>query len=224
MQIKLAFYAKNFARLQDGQALNSTHIAELDQGFDFYAPQTVANMTDRTILLAWIGQPDLTYPTDEYKWHSMLTMPRELHIEQGKIYQNLVALQTVQVENYAEIVQLDRAYIKFDAQQQSFKLDFFNNEKGETLMLSYDGKLLYLDRANTEQTDWMKKFDSQHYCEIARLEQVEIFFDRSVCEIFLNRGEKAMTSRFFIRDRQNVVKSDRTLSLEIAQPKAIQIK
>ncbi|WP_293731112.1 glycoside hydrolase family 32 protein [uncultured Actinobacillus sp.] len=216
----------------NGQTLNSTYIAELDQGFDFYAPQTVANVSNRTILFAWIGQPDLTYPTDEYKWHSMLTMPRELRIEQGKIYQqpareiyqNLTALQNIQVENSVEIAQLDTAYIKFDAQQQPFKLDFFRNEKGETLTLSYDGKLLCLDRTNTEQTDWMEKFDSQRYVEIERLEQVEIFFDRSVCEIFLNGGEKTMTSRFFIRDRQNTLKTNRALSLEIAQPKAIQIK
>ena len=215
-----------------GQTFAATQIAELDQGFDFYAPQTVANVTDRTLLFAWVGLPDLTYPTDEFKWHSMLTMPRELRIENGKlyqqpareIYQNLTALTSVKLENSAEIADLDRAYVQFNAEQKSFKLDFFNNDQGETLTLSYDGKLLCLDRARSEQTDWMEKFDSQRYCEIAQLEQVEIFFDRSVCEIFLNHGEKAMTSRFFIRQRQNIVKSDRTLALKIAQPSAIEIK
>lgn len=214
------------------QTLNAEHIAELDQGFDFYAPQTIANVAARTILLGWVGLPDLTYPTDQFKWHSMLTLPRELRLIQNKlyqqpvqeIYQNLTALKAIQLEEQVEIEHLDTSYITFNADQTAFHLDFFHNTKGEKLTLSYDGKLLCLDRTNTEQTDWMRKFDSQRYCEIENLNQVEIFFDRSVCEIFLNGGEKVMTSRFFIRQRQNVVKTDRTLQLEIAQPKAIEIK
>ena len=216
----------------DHQTFNAEQIAELDQGFDFYAPQTIANVADRTILLAWIGLPDLTYPTDEFKWHSMLTLPRELRLVQNKlyqqpvqeIYQNLTALQTIQLEEQVEIAHLDTSYIKFNANNAAFHLAFFHNEQGEKLTLSYDGKLLCLDRSHTAQTVWMQKFGRQRYCEIENLEQVEIFFDRSVCEIFLNGGEKAMTSRFFIRQRKNIVKTDRTLQLEIAQPKAIEIK
>ena len=37
------------------------------------------------VLFGWIGLPDLTYPTDKFKWHSALTLPRELRLEGTKI-------------------------------------------------------------------------------------------------------------------------------------------
>lgn len=211
--------------LQDLQ-FNAAHIAELDQGFDFYAPQTFANVNNRTILFGWCGLPDLTYPTDKFKWHSTLTMPRELHLQDhrlyqkpiAEIYQNLTARSSLEVKNETEITDLDRAYVKFNPQNQPFKLDFFYNEKGQTLTLSYDKNRLCLDRTLSEQTELMEKFDSKRYCEIENLQRVEIFFDRSIVEIFLNDGEKAMTSRFFIANRKNSLKTDRTLLLEIAYP------
>ncbi|ABR75180.1 fructosidase [Actinobacillus succinogenes] len=216
----------------DGLTFQAERIAELDQGFDFYAPQTFANTAARTILLAWIGLPDLTYPTDKYKWHSMITLPRELRVENNRlyqqpvreIYQNLTALESVSLTGKAEIHNLDRAYLKFNAENQPFRLNFFTNAKQQNLTLSYDGNLLCLDRSQTEQTDEMKKFGAQRYCEIENLQQVEIFFDRSVCEIFLNRGEKTMTSRFFMENRQNVVEIDRTLHIAIGYPRIIDVK
>lgn len=213
----------------NGLQFNAAQIAELDQGFDFYAPQTFANVTDRTILFGWCGLPDLTYPTDQFKWHSMLTMPRELHLKGNQVYQkpiaeiyrNLTALSPFTVRYETEIADLDRAYIKFNPQNQSFKLDFFANDKGQKLTLSYEKNLLCLDRTLTMQTDSMEKFGNRRYCQIENLQSVEIFFDRSIVEIFLNDGEKAMTSRFFISHRKNSLKTDRTLLLEIGYPSEI---
>ncbi|VEH67343.1 protein ScrB [Rodentibacter pneumotropicus] len=65
--------------------------------------------------------------------------------------------------------------------------------------LSYENGLICLDRSQSEQTELMKKFGEQRYCEIDNLRTVEIFFDRSIVEIFLNNGEKTMTSRFLLK-------------------------
>ncbi|MDO4430594.1 MAG: glycoside hydrolase family 32 protein [Lonepinella koalarum] len=205
------------------------HIAELDQGFDFYAPQTFSNVSNRALMLAWVGLPDLTYPTDQYHWHSLLSLPRELILKEHRllqqpareIYQNLTALQQIELNEQMEIADLDRAYIRFNPQNQPFKLHFFDNPQGEKLVLSYAQNRLCLDRTTTKQTEEMKQFGSLRYCEIVDLQQVEIFFDQSVCEIFINQGEKVMTSRFFIAQRKNRIKTDRTLSLSIGYPKAI---
>ncbi|OOF88681.1 fructosidase [Rodentibacter ratti] len=211
--------------------LEAKHIAELDQGFDFYAPQTFGGLENKTntIMFGWIGLPDLTYPTDKFKWHSALTMPREVHIENNrlyqrpiaKIYENMTALSTQMLQEKTTIAHLDRAYLKFDAENQPFKFSFFTNEEGETLTLSYENGLVCLDRSQSAQTELMKKFGEQRYCEIDDLRTVEIFFDRSIVEIFLNNGEKAMTSRFFITNRENVIVTNRTLNIELGFPKAI---
>lgn len=215
----------------NGNILEAEHIAELDQGFDFYAPQTFGGLENKTstIMFGWIGLPDLTYPTDKFKWHSALTMPREVRIENNrlyqrpidKIYENMTALSTQMLQEKTTIAHLDRAYLKFDAENQPFKLSFFTNEEGETLTLSYENGLICLDRSQSAQTELMKKFGEQRYCEIDDLRTVEIFFDRSIVEIFLNNGEKAMTSRFFIENRENIVETDRTLNIEFGFPKAI---
>lgn len=218
----------------DDRTFNAAHIAELDQGFDFYAPQTFAGLENQkhAVMFGWCGMPDLTYPTDKYKWHSMLTLPREITLQGNRlvqrpikeIYQNLTALSQISLQPQAEIQDLDRAYIKFDAENTAFNIRFFANEQGQRISLSYDGELVCLERSQTEETEWMKKFASQRYCEIKNLRQVEIFFDRSIIEIFLNDGEKALTSRFFIANRQNSVKTDRTLQLNVGYPKGIEYK
>ncbi|PJG83733.1 glycoside hydrolase family 32 protein [Caviibacterium pharyngocola] len=211
----------------DNLHFTAEHIAELDQGFDFYAPQTFYNT--QTTMFGWIGLPDLTYPTDRYKWHSMLTMPRALRLVDDQlyqqpiteIYQNMTALQSISVTETTEIPNLDRAYLTFDAENRPFKLSFFHNTQNQRLTLSYDGETLCLDRNATEQTPLMEQFGAQRYCHIPNLHKVEIFFDRSVAEIFLNDGEKAMTSRFFIADRENHLSAENISTIQIAYPQAI---
>ena len=207
------------------------YIDELDQGFDFYAPQTFAGLDNKTqaVLFGWIGLPDLTYPTDKFKWHSALTLPRELRLEGTKIYQrpiaktykNLTALSTFHLNKNIEIADLDRAYVKFEANNQAFDLTFFQNDKGQSLRLSYKNGVICLDRSQSEQTELMETFGSKRFCEIANLQTVEIFFDRSIVEIFFNHGEKAMTSRFFIENRKNTMTGSRPLDLMVGYLPAI---
>jgi len=208
------------------------YIGELDQGFDFYAPQTFAGLDNQThaVLFGWIGLPDLTYPTDKFKWHSALTLPRELRLEGTKIYQrpiakiceNLTALSSLHIDEKADIANLDRAYLKFEVNNPAFDLTFFQNEKGQSLRLSYENGLICLDRSQSEQTELMEKFNTKRFCEIENLQTVEIFFDRSIIEIFLNHGKKVMTSRFFIVNRENTITSNRPLDLMIGYLPAIQ--
>ena len=210
----------------------ANYIGELDQGFDFYAPQTFGGLDNQTyaVLFGWIGLPDLTYPTDKFKWHSALTLPRELRLEGTKINQrpiakideNLTVLSALHLDEKADIANLDRAYLKFEANNQAFDLTFFQNEKGQSLRLSYENGLICLDRSQSEQTELMEKFDTKRFCEIENLQTVEIFFDRSIIEIFLNHGEKVMTSRFFIENRENTITSNRPLDLMIGYLPAIQ--
>lgn len=210
--------------------LQAEQIAELDQGFDFYAPQTFSGT--QTMLLGWVGLPDLTYPTDKYQWHSMLSIPRQLQLSEAKLYQkpidfiykNISDLRPVMVKDRAVIANLDTSYMQFDANNQAFEMAFFSNEKDQHLTLTYDGSVLCLDRSQTEQTGSMQSFGNKRYCKINTLHQVEIFFDRSVIEIFLNNGEKVMTSRFFIPSRENIVMTTRALTLQIGYPKAIYYK
>ena len=101
-------------------------------------------------------------------------------------------------------------------ENQPLELTFFGK-----LKFSYQNGMVSLDRSATEQTDLMQQFGGVRHVQVEKLDKVEIFFDRSIVEIFLNDGEKVMTSRFFIADRKNVVESSRPVVATVAQVNAI---
>lgn len=90
--------------------------------------------------------------------------------------------------------------------------------------MCFENGVFRLDRSQSEQTDLMEKFDAVRYCKIEKLETIEIFFDRSIVEIFLNGGEKVLTSRFFIAYRQNCVKSSRLVKAKVTNVIAISVE
>jgi beta-fructofuranosidase len=63
---------------------------ELDYGFDFYAAQTTLDEKGRRILIGWMGLPEINYPTDASGWAHCLSLPRELRVIEGKLYQTPV--------------------------------------------------------------------------------------------------------------------------------------
>lgn len=59
----------------------------LDQGGDFYAPQTIEMADGRRIMIAWMqAWENFIKPVDQ-KWHGMMTFPRELRLRDGKLVQ-----------------------------------------------------------------------------------------------------------------------------------------
>ena len=80
-------YAEAKFQLQDEGNL-------LDEGLDFYAPQSFADESGRCILIGWLGAGELEYqmsqPTVEEGWLHALTIPRELFIQNGKLHQRPV--------------------------------------------------------------------------------------------------------------------------------------
>lgn len=140
----------------------------------------------------------------------------------AKICENLTALSALHIDEKADITNLVVRILNLRQKIQAFDLTFFQNEKGQSLRLSYENGLVCLGRSQSEQTELMEKFDTKRFCEVENLQTVEIFFDRSIIEIFLNHGEKTMTSRFFIENRENTIACNRPLDLMIGYLPAIQ--
>ncbi|MBU5909282.1 sucrose-6-phosphate hydrolase, partial [Vibrio cholerae O1] len=63
------------------------NFVELDNGFDFYAPQTFLDEKGRRVLIGWMGLPEIEYPTDNEGWAHCLTIPRVLNVENGQLKQ-----------------------------------------------------------------------------------------------------------------------------------------
>ena len=63
----------------------------IDYGLDFYAPQTLETTDGRRVMIAWMQNWATCHSQPEQvRWFGELTLPRELEIKNGRLYQNPV--------------------------------------------------------------------------------------------------------------------------------------
>ena len=176
----------------------------LDFGFDFYAAQGAANVgdPDKAILIAWIGLPDNHYPTEEEDWEGSMSLPRELHIKEGKLIQTPIpAVEGLRGEEIAPEGALPKACeMAVDVPEGDFALNLYTREGGEGgLTLRYDAaaKKITVDRTGLE-----KRFNQQ-VGEVLQvpmenpLRSLRVFIDSCSTEIFFNDGEATFTTHSY---------------------------
>ena len=67
------------------------HSQAIDYGIDFYAPQTVLAPDGRRIMIGWLQNWDTCNPsTVHVPWAGQMSLPRELSIKNGRLYENPV--------------------------------------------------------------------------------------------------------------------------------------
>lgn len=165
---------------------------ELDYGFDFYAPQTFEDPDGRRILIGWMGMPDADYtnPTD-HDWQHAFTIPRVLTFENGRVYQRLI-VEYQRLRGSKISLEKGTAYQGkvFEAGAENIRGDFLVNIR-EDVVLSYENGTLTLDMGDSSYGRKTRKI------KIAKIQKLEIFSDKSSLEIFINGGEKVMTTRVY---------------------------
>lgn len=185
---------------------------EWDMGFDFYAPQTFVDEKGRRILIGWAGIPDAPYdnePTVKFGWQHALTFPREIIISDGKVLQNPVEeILSLRCEEYKVSCQ-ENIIIEHEA----FELDIKRDGNipcqvveyicgSEKVKISYEEGILslHLTKEAGRGRD-LRKVKLDH------LEQLQIFVDTSLMEIYVNQGEVVMTTRYYFpgEDRSIII-------------------
>lgn len=196
---------------------------ELDQGFDFYAPQTFLDEAKRRVLIGWMGLPETEYPTDDEGWAHCLTVPRILTIESGQLKQKPHMDLRKLRQNKETALGYANKFIKqlhpFEGEQYELVIDILENEasaiefhlrasKHEATVIRYETntKQVILDRFDSGQLP----HPVEGTVRIAQLEsdlsQLRIFVDTSSIEIFCNEGEKVLSSRIFPSKEANKIK------------------
>ena len=74
-----------------GKGFVRQNVQAIDYGLDFYAPQTLLTPDGRRIMIAWM-QNWSTVGAKPYncRWFGQMTLPRELSVKNGRLYQNPV--------------------------------------------------------------------------------------------------------------------------------------
>lgn len=193
---------------------NPSPIQNLDEGFDLYATQGFCAPDGRILSVGWAGLPEVEYPTDREGWAHSLSLIRELSLKDNRLYQQPVK----EYENLRQNVQSfngelsDLTCIKGN-QKNTYELEinlpksttgtlylFADQTNKHHLALHFDtkhGKMI-LDRSQTDEP-FAQAFGETRSVDFTANQslQLQIFADQSICEIFVNNGEKVLTSRVF---------------------------
>lgn len=174
----------------------------VDRGFDFYAPQTFEDEGGRRILIGWMGIPDAVYtnPTVEKGWQHALTIPRQLHVKEGHLYQEPIK-ELEALRNGETPLVLSGGKQTCETKSLCFELCLeleqcsslsLTLRKGVTL--TWEQGILTLDLGD-------------HGCgrttrsvEVERLGKLQIFSDTTSLEIFVNDGAEVFTTRVYSRE------------------------
>ncbi len=208
----------------------SSKFVELDRGNDFYAPQSMQDDKGRRIIIGWMGIPEEEdFPTLKNEWIHCLTLPRELKVIDGRLYQYPISemenLRGERIEFNASVndeVEIGTGVTyeliaKFKNINSDFGLKLRANEdrSSETeVKFDFNSKKLVLDRSKGEQTD--KRDRKVFLGEINELE-LRIFVDKSSIEVFVNDGEEVFSSRIFpkINADKIILFSEKSINVNI---------
>lgn len=198
----------------------------IDYGIDFYAPQTVLAPDGRRIMIGWMQNWDtLAHRCNDSKWFAQMSLPRELSVKNGRLYQTpikeLDALRKNRVE-YNDVV-IDNDTITLDRVEgrtidmelvirpedkenvyKKFALRFAQNEKFHTELsfrpyesvLKIDRKFSGTERALVHQRRCLVNGDANEL-------KLRVILDRFSAEVFINDGEQVMSAVMFTEQEAN---------------------
>lgn len=197
------------------------HDQTVDYGIDFYAPQTILTPDGRRVMIGWMQNWDTcNMRTQHEKWFGQMSLPRELFIKNGRLFQKPIrefdALRCDKVE-HREVHVSDQVRLEgvkgrridmeleiwpADAEQiyQKFAVRFAQDETHHTAVSFHPGdSVLKIDRkfsGSRRAIIHQRRALVNH--EKGRL-KLRIILDRQSVEVFVNDGEQVMTATLYTK-------------------------
>lgn len=172
----------------------------VDDGFDFYAPQTFRTPDGRTLLLAWMSRMDGDVETvfsqgDPYV--HCLTMPREVEVSNGRLRQRparelreLLASDIPTRTGPGDALSAPIAGRTFHLDMTWDRAPLAFDLTYEDMCIQWNGSELSLGRRLWTDGDVERRTIQ------VQLSRMEIWTDTSSLELFINNGDYAMSARF----------------------------
>ena len=188
----------------------------IDYGIDFYAPQTVLAPDGRRIMIGWMQNWDTcSFRTQNISWFGQMSLPRELSIKNGRLYQtpvreleqlrcNQVIYQdvsvcgTISLEGIrGRMVDMELTISPEEGQEiyRKFAVRFAQNEQFQTSLSFHPGdSILKIDRKfSGSRRAIIHQRRSLVKSEDGKL-KLRIILDRFSVEVFVNDGEQVLTA------------------------------
>lgn len=187
---------------------------EWDMGFDFYAPQTFLSEDGRRILIGWAGVPDTENTHRNLSvvngWQHCLTLPRELSLHNGNVFQKPVRELYDLEWKEAEIsrgrfdwsgrtVRLEMSEI--DKSPREVKVMVGSENNGLTIQIKGDRtELSFLGNGTKAECGGGRERRIGHTEGPVR--DLTVLIDSSIVEIFVNGGERVFTTRIYLKKEE----------------------
>ena len=176
----------------------------LDKGHNFYATQTFGAPDHRRILIAWMSPFEEQMAEKEDGWAGILTLPRELQLADGHLYNRPVS-EVKDLRSHVDFtgeLQLNGRHelTVADPQHSEFNFEFTKPVNGEFnwQLEDHDGALVTVSYKDGELTLHRRGKDGYRYAKLpAGLKELQIFVDTSSIEIFVNDGWVSLTDRYY---------------------------
>lgn len=195
--------------LETPKLLNPSEFHRLDDGFEVYATQAFNAPDGRVLASSWLGLPDIDVPSQADGVQGILSLVKELTLKDGKLYQYPVRETLSLRQDVHEMLltqdpetQHTNSYeLEVELSSNQTLYLFANADKTSYVSLNVDmgiGKIT-LDRENLP-VSWAEEYGftrSTYFDTQKETLKLNIFADTSSLEIFVNDGEKVMSSRIF---------------------------
>ena len=198
---------------KENSRLIDEYDAPIDNGIDFYATQTLLTSDGRRIMIAWMQNWDaLQNEIEGFRWFGQLTLPRELSIRDGKLYQqpvrelekyrkSRIAYKDVHVSEKTELpgifgrtMDISLKIRSENTGYQTFEIRIAENEEFHTSIIYNRNKHeITLDRSLSGTRKAVvntRTFITEEYGEEMNLRMI---LDRYSLELFVNNGEQTAT-------------------------------
>ena len=211
-----AFYL--LGKLDKGNRFVESCNHAADYGIDFYAPQTVLTPDGRRIMIGWMQNWDTcNLHTRSKPWFGQMSLPRELSVKNGILYQNpILELKQLRCDEaiYENVllgddeitlpgvsgrtVELEVEVAPTGEHYNRFAIRFAKNREFQTSVsfrphesvLKIDRKFSGSRRAIIHQR--RAKLDHDH----GRI-KLRLILDRFSAEVFVNDGEKVLSATIY---------------------------
>jgi len=186
----------------------------IDYGIDFYATQTLLSPDGRRIMVAWMQNWDSISMGGNRPWFGQVTIPRELSVRNGRLYQqpvreledareNRVAYENVLVEGKVELEGISGRCVDLtvevrpaeqDQPYHEFTIWFAQGEKFRSSVLFRPSECML--KINRKHSGLRRAVVKDRKCHLASYDGVlrlRIILDRFSAEVFVGEGEQTLT-------------------------------
>ncbi|QLK60364.1 sucrose-6-phosphate hydrolase [Enterobacteriaceae bacterium Kacie_13] len=182
---------------------------ELDNGHDFYAPQSFTAADGRRVVIAWMDMWESVMPSKAEGWAGCMTLPRELTLRNGNVRMEPVdEVRTLRRAHHPLLPHVIRNSIeRIIENAQAIEIisqwDLSTSDAQSFGIKLGDGVWVFVD-AKTQRLCLERDFPGHGIkdCRSIALPsdnmlEMRIFIDRSSIEVFVNQGEATLSSRIY---------------------------